>query len=96
MDKIVAVGFGVAQVTRDGTLIADGEAGRIWWQGQGNCTPTPVPEEDFITFGQVESWAELEPDHDWQIILHGPLHGETYQRQGPGVWLIIERNEGFA
>lgn len=95
LDKIMAVGFGCAQATCDGVLVADGE-------GCGSKGPyfirdgKPEHIEDYITFGDIEEMAKLDPDHDWQITMHGPLHGETYQRQGDGVWLCIERNEGFA
>jgi hypothetical protein len=29
-------------------------------------------------------------------VLDGPLHGETYQRQGKNHWVLVERNLGFA
>jgi hypothetical protein len=29
-------------------------------------------------------------------VLHGPLSGRTYQRHGPGQWMLVERNDGFA
>lgn len=96
MDKIIAVGFGTAQAWRDDELVADGE-------GCGNKGPyfirdgQPEHIEDYITFGDIEEIAALDPDdHNWTIVLHGPMHGETYQRQGLGVWLCIERNQGFA
>jgi len=81
MEKLIAVGFGCAILTRDGETILDGE---------------DPPNDEFITFQDAEDLAMADPDHDWQVVLHGPLHGETYQRQGAGVWLCIERNEGFA
>ncbi len=90
MDKIMAVGFGCAQATRDGRMVADGEQGVMLIDGKLKRV------DEFITFGDIEAFAVADPDHDWRIILHGPLHGETYQRQGVGVWLCIERNEGFA
>lgn len=82
MDKVIAVGFGMAQATRDGVVVADGEA---WTEGDG-----------WLTFQDIENMALADHDHDWRVVLHGPLHGETYQRQGIGVWLCIERNDGFA
>ena len=33
---------------------------------------------------------------DWRIVLHGPLSGRTYQRHGPGRWMLVEKSEGFA
>jgi hypothetical protein len=83
MSKVVAVGFGEAAVYRDGVRVIDGEE-RI------------RNDEELLTFGDVEEMAIHDPVHDWRIVLNGPLHGETYQRQGPGVWLCVERNDGFA
>lgn len=81
MEKLIAVGFGRAAITRDGEQILDGER---------------PPNDEYLTFADAETMAALEPDHDWRVILHGPLHGETYQRQGVEQWVCIERNEGFA
>jgi hypothetical protein len=95
MEKVVAVGFGSATATRDGDLVADGE-------GCGSRGPYFVRDgrphhiEEYITFGDIEEIAVRDPDHDWRISLHGPLHGEVYQRQGVGKWMLIERDEGFA
>ena len=90
MDKLVCVGFGCAEATKDGELVADGERGIIIRNGIEEET------EDYIRFADIEAMAAIEPDHDWRIKLHGPMHGETYQRQGPEQWVCIERNEGFA
>lgn len=92
LEKVIAVGFGSAQVYRDDEFFADGEHGIMIRNGI---------REDFepwtLTFGDVEEIAASEEgEHDWQVVLHGPLHGETYQRQGVGVWICVERNEGFA
>jgi hypothetical protein len=88
---VIAVGFGCAQATRDGECVADGEVAFIVRNG----IPERMPEWS-LTFQDIEDLAMLDPDHDWRIELNGPLHGETYQRQGPGVWVCIETNEGFA
>ena len=77
---MIAVGFGYAGVTCDGTE-------RL----------REVPElEACPTVGDAEALALREPDADWRIILDGPLHGETYQRQGVGRWVLVAKNEGFA
>ena len=81
MEMLIAVGFGSAFVSRDGEQVLDGEN---------------PPGDEFLTFADAEKMAAADPDHDWRVVLHGPLHGETYQRQGEGVWMCIERNEGFA
>ncbi len=81
MDKLVMVGFGVAIITCDGKTIRDGEDSR---------------RKRPLTFTDAEHLAAKKPKADWRVILHGPLHGETYQRQGKECWVIIERNMGFA
>jgi hypothetical protein len=86
MDKIICVGFGNAEVTCDGRVVIDGE----------RAFQTAQSEDDLPRFRDAEALAVADPDHDWRVILNGPLHGETYQRQGPEVWICIERNEGFA
>lgn len=91
LDKVIAVGFGAAQVYRDDEFFADGETGIMRRNGIVERF-----EPWTLTFGDIEEIARLDPGHDWQIVLHGPMHGETYQRQGEGVWLCIERNQGFA
>lgn len=92
MKKLVSVGFGAAQVFRNDEFVADGETGIIIRNGI---------QEEFepwsLSFGDVEEMASADDqDADWRIVLHGPLHGETYQRQGPEQWVCIERNHGFA
>lgn len=79
----IAVGFGSAYVSQDGEEVLDGE--RIYQQ-----TGEAPSVED------AEKMAIVDPDHDWRIVLHGPLHGETYQRQGVGEWVLVEKNQGFA
>ncbi len=94
LGKIIAVGFGSAVATCDGMLVVDGENGLL-------CPPfwgadVPRRTEEFITFEDIERIAQADPGHDWQIRLDGPMHGETYQRQGENLWLLVEKNEGFA
>lgn len=79
MDMAIAVGFGSANVTKDGDLIYDEREG-----------------EDIWTVQDAEDAALKDPDHDWQIMKMGPLHGETFQRQGVGRWVCVESNPGFA
>ena len=83
MDMGIAVGFGSAVVTRDGELVHDGE--REWQNGR---EPWTVQDAENAALG--------DPDHDWRIEKYGPLHGETFQRHGPGEWVCIESNPGFA
>ena len=44
----------------------------------------------------IELIAKEDPDHDWRIEKHGPLHGETFQRHEDDKWVCIESNDGFA
>ena len=83
MDKRIAVGFGSAIITRDGKFFYDGEADYL----AGN---------EPLCIGHIESLARQDPDHDWRAEFYGPLHGEVYQRQGNGMWVMVESNMGFA
>lgn len=83
MDKMIAVGFGGAQCTRDGDLFYDGESDY-------------TKNGESLTVQAMETAALEDPDHDWRIEFYGPLHGETYQRQGEGKWVMVESNMGFA
>lgn len=82
MNMPIAVGLGVAMVTKDGDCFYDGES------AYDNVVPKIVRE--------IENIAAEDPDHDWRIVMHGPMHGETYQRQGPANWVCVESNDGFA
>lgn len=83
LESIIAVGFGSAYVTRDGEAVLDGE--RALRDG-----------DERVTAQDAENLALADPDHDWRITLFGPLHGEEYQRQGDGLWVLVSTNEGFA
>jgi hypothetical protein len=81
MDMVIAVGFGSAIVTKDDELVYSEDR---------------VENETYWTVQDAENIAKLEPDCDWRIAKHGPLHGETFQRQGDGLWVCVESNQGFA
>jgi len=81
MDMIIAVGFGAAYATRDNEVIYDGRE---------------VEDENWLTVFDLEKMAAADPDHDWRIVKYTPLHGETFQRHGPGQWICIDSNRGFA
>lgn len=83
MDMVIAVGFGSAFVTKDGQEVYNGE--KDYRDGK-------EPK----TVGEIEKMAAKESDCDWRIIRHGPMHGETFQRQGNKKWLCIESNGGFS
>lgn len=91
LNTVLMVGFGCCQVTRDGELVYEENAG---WLAEGwdhNMPPTLMV---------VESHARHEPTCDWRLVMYGPLHGEEYQRQddceGPSKWVCIDSNQGFA
>lgn len=77
----VAVGFGDAHVSKDGVV--------IWREGNQEWGELP-------TLRKFENMAAKDPNHDWRAVLNGPMHGETYQRQAPKEWVLVERNQGFA
>ena len=86
MDKLIAVGFGAAFVSRDGLGVLDGE----------KVAADAKSAEEMLSFADAEKLAAADPDHDWRVHLHGPLHGEVYQRQGAAEWILVESDRGFA
>ncbi len=80
MDMWIAVGFGSAYAMKDGETI---------------YTEDPNSDE-VMTVGELETLAAADPEHDWRFVKYGPLHGESFQRQGEGKWVCIESNMGFA
>lgn len=64
--------------------------------GLGEVDDPASPEPDYWTVSRVERLARQDPDHDWRIVLLGPLHGEVYQRHGRNQWVLVESNQGFA
>ena len=78
--SVIAVGFGYAGLHCDGAPV------HVESKGDG----------EYMTGAQAEELASADPDHDWQIVLDGPLSGRTYQRHGPGEWALIEQTLGFA
>lgn len=83
MDGVIAVGFGSAFVSRDGEIVLDGEMSRK----EGG---------DPVTGADAERVAALDPDHDWRIVLDGPMGGQVYQRHGEEQWVYVKRLPGFA
>lgn len=83
MELAIAVGFGAAYVTRGDELVYDGE--QAMKEGK-----------EPWTVADAEAIAVQDPDHDWRIVKYGPLHGEIFQRHGPGKWVCIESDPGFA
>lgn len=84
-DGIIAVGFGYA------ALHCDGQP--IWTEPN---VDDEADEGDYMTGAQAEEKAAADPDHDWRIILQGPLSGREYQRHGPNEWALVQQDQGFA
>ena len=92
--SIIAIGFGIAQVTKDGAIVYDEmdcERKHIAEKGEDTTEWPP-----FWTGQDAENAALADPDHKWEIIIHGPMNGATWERKSPGVWLQTESNRGFA
>jgi len=77
---LVAVGFGRAAVTKDGETIYE----------------EPPDPRRLRRLRSFEYQARKDPDHDWRLILDGPLRGLEYQRQGHNNWVLIRSDLGFA
>ena len=80
-DRMIGVGFGQAELTRDGEAVWRENRSIGGWK-------------DYLTFGQAADLAAAEPDHDWRIVLRAARWNEAYQWQGR--WVLVERGEGFA
>ena len=86
MNRRIAVGFGFAGVIKDNEI--------IWSEPLGYDITTEY--NNLPTLMTFENMARKDPDHDWRVIMDGPLHGETYQRHGINEWVMVESNRGFA
>lgn len=84
-DGVVAVGFGVSGLYRDGECIVDGEV-RALGEESMEC----------LTGEECESIASSDPCHKWEIIMYGPLSSATYERSTDGRWIQTSKGEGFA
>ncbi len=82
MDSAICVGFGYAAVERDREA--------IW------CEEPDMEYGECWTVSQAEAAAEHNPEHDWRILLIGPLSEGVFQRQGPERWVKIFDGPGFA
>ena len=87
MERLLAVGFGDVNVTRDGEHIYS-ESERTDKDGDG--------WDQFWTGKDAEEAAAKDPDHDWRVHFYAPLYEAHYQRQGEGHWILYEKGEGFA
>lgn len=82
-DGAIAVGFGVATLTKDGECVYEEPR-------EGGA------EESYMTGAQAEALAAADPDHDWRIYLMAPMSEREYQRHDAGRWVLVKQGEGFA
>lgn len=81
MGDVIAVGFGAVSITRD----------------QGSVDGFDSNDEQMcIEVDKAERFAASDPDHDWRLSAFGPMSTRVYQRQGPGLWVLVEQEVGFA
>ena len=85
MEMVLAVGFGSANASKGDEFVYD-EMQHDREHGEGN----------HLCLQDIENMALKDPEHDWQVTMDAALHGETYQRQGEGKWVLIDSNIGFA
>lgn len=83
MDMVIAVGFGIAQVTKDGNV--------IFSEDMADDSGQEIPK-----LAKFEAMAAADPDHDWRCLLFAPLRGREYQRHDADKWVLIASNQGFA
>lgn len=88
MDTVIAVGFGVATVAKNGRVVYDESATGNDEIGYG--------DGPYWTVQDAENEALKDPDHDWRINFVGALSERYYQRQGEGHWVLYGKDPGFA
>lgn len=82
MNMTIAVGFGDAYVTKDGEEIYN---------------ELDIDDyEKLWTVKDAEEYARKDPNHKYRIVMYAPLHGETYERNDKGEWVLVSTNRGFA
>ena len=89
MDMLIAVGFGDANVTKDGEEVYSEMA-------IGMNDDFEFKESELWTVQDAENEALKDPDHDWRITMYAPLRGRVFQRQDVGKWVLVEEDMGFA
>jgi len=99
---LIGVGFGSAQVTMDDELIfAEGHDDNHHFHPEIELELKEIIRRSYDWDGlpilaDIEELARRDPDHDWRVDPFAPLRGRTYQRHGPGQWVLINSNLGFA
>ena len=81
MKTQLATGLGSVYVTRDGKTV---------WE-----ITDPAPK-DPPTVNDIERMVRFDQEHCWQIVFNEALSLRIYERQGPGLWILVLEGEGFA
>ena len=81
-EMLIAVGFGVATVTKNGKEIYNENSIKN--------------ESNLWTLKEAEEEALKDEDNDWRIHLIAPLSERHYQRQDKNKWVLYEKGQGFA
>lgn len=81
LSAYIAVGFGDAHVSKNGKIV---------WREEPSAKRWPRVRRFELMARRAHR------RQDWRIVMDGPLHGETWQRQGKNHWVLVERNQGFA
>lgn len=92
MKTYIAVGFGSAEVTRDGRVVFDGEGG--YYERAGKMVKCNNKNAWLLSYW--ERRARKSPMADWRVYLNSPLRDREYQRQGKNKWVLVKSGMGFA
>ena len=76
------------------SLVHPGFGGAAVYAADAPDLGTELRESD--TVQDAEDFAAGQPDHDWRLVINAPLYEATYQRQGEGHWVLVEKGPGFA
>lgn len=52
--------------------------------------------DEAVTLAEIEECCAEDPDHDWRLRIGGAMSEYTYQRQGCGQWVLVDKGMGFA
>lgn len=63
------------------------DGGHVWAEGD---------TDEYMTGAEAEALAASDPNHDWRILLVGPLSEREYQRHDTARWVLVKQGEGFA
>jgi hypothetical protein len=89
MDEVIATGFGIAIVQKDGEIVYSDFEVQQWNETHEANLP-------YWTVRDAENEAWKDPGHEWIVDIQGPLQGRTYKRMGEDNWVLIDSNRGFA